>query len=214
MKKILLIAILLIPLLKVNGQGIGSFAPDNEPIKFPPHSFGADIMFSEGGFGLGSFYRKAISDNLTFFTDFSISEAKDEKEVEYIDYFGRVVVFGKKNRIMLLPLNFGLQYRLLSESITDNLRPYINFGAGPAMAVTLPYDLEFFSSFKKAHAYYTLGGYFGFGANFGLDKNSLLGINLRYYVIHLFNDKIEGMEQRYMKDFGGFYLTINIGTMF
>ncbi|MDP2302581.1 MAG: hypothetical protein Q8N03_09195 [Ignavibacteria bacterium] len=214
MKKILLLTILLIPLLKVNGQDIGDFAPDPKPIIFPDNAFGADIMFGEGGFGLGGFYRKSLSDKFTLFTDLSISEAKDEKEVEYVDYYGRVYVFGKKNRIFLIPLNLGLQYRLFSESITDNLRPYINFGAGPSMAVTTPYEMEFFSSFKKARAYYTIGGYFGFGANFGLDTKSLMGINIRYYVIHFFGEGIEGLEKRYNKNFGGFYLTINIGTMF
>lgn len=214
MKKILLITILLIPLLKVNGQGIGSLAPEPEPIIFPVNAFGADIMFSEGGFGLGGFYRKSLSDKFTLFSDISISEAKDEKEVEYVDYYGRVYVFGKKNRIILIPLNFGLQYRVLNDLITDNLRPYFNFGIGPSMAVTTPYEMEFFSSFKKARAHFTVGGYVGFGANFGLDTKSLMGINIRYYAIHFLNGGIEGLENRYKKDFGGFYLTINIGTMF
>ena len=47
---------------------------------------------------------------------------------------------------------------------------------GPCIVVTTPYDREFFNAFGKAHARYTLGGYFGLGANFGLDKSSLVGL--------------------------------------
>jgi hypothetical protein len=195
-------------------QGIGELAPEKEPTKFPPRTLGLDIMFSEGGFGLGGFWRQKFTDELTFSADFSISEAKDEKEFEFVDYFGNVIVYGKKNRIFLLPFYGGLQYRLFSQTISDNLRPYLNLAVGPTMVVTTPYDKEFFNAFHYARAYYTLGGYVGFGANFGLDQKSVMGINIRYYVIHFFDQGIESLYNRYQKELGGFYLTINIGSMY
>lgn len=144
-----------------------------------------------------------------------MSEAKDEQEIEYYDYFTQqYVTVNKKNRIFLLPLNFGLQQRLFEHSITENLRPYINFGAGPSLVLTTPYEKEFFSSFGSAQAKYTLGGYVGLGANFGTDKSNLLGINLRYYVIHFFNDGVESLFGKFQKNLGGFYLTINLGIMY
>ncbi|MEI7812298.1 MAG: acyloxyacyl hydrolase [Ignavibacteria bacterium] len=212
--KTLLILILLLPMLTTSAQRIGELAPEKLPETFPVNSWGIDFMFGEGGFGLGTFYRYNFTTALTGFTDFSVSESKDEKEVEYFDYFGNSTVIGKKNRIFLMPLNFGLQQRLLENSVTDNLRPYINAGIGPSMVVTTPYDYEFFSSFKKAQARFTLGGYFGIGANFGPDKANLLGLNLRYYIIHFFNNGVEGLKNRYMNDLGGFYLTLNLGIMY
>ncbi|SRR5690606_8969913 len=214
MRKLIFAAILLIPLLNVKAQGIGELAPERAPEIFPNNAFGMDIMFSEGGFGLGTFYRRQLSHNLTFFTDFSISEAKDENEFEYVDWFGQTYTVGKKNRVFLLPLNFGLQYRLFEEVLYDNLRPYINAGIGPTMTLTTPYDREFFNAFGKAHAKYALGSYIGFGANFGLDKSSLVGINLRYYFIHFFDQGVESLAGRFKQDLGGFYLTINIGMMY
>jgi len=94
------------------------------------------------------------------------------------------------------------------------LRPYINFGIGPSIVLTTPYKKEFFKSFTWAHAQYTFGGYVGFGANFGIDKSNLIGINLRYYIIHLFNNGVEILQDRYEKNLGGFFLTINLGTMY
>jgi hypothetical protein len=107
-----------------------------------------------------------------------------------------------------------MQYRLFSESLGDNLRPYINIAAGPATVVTTPYDMEFFTAFKKAQAKYTAGGYIGIGANFGLEQKSTLGINLRYYVIHFFDEGVESLAGRFQKNLGGFYITLNLGILY
>ena len=214
MKTLLLTAILLITFLNVNAQGLGELVPPKPPEKFPANAWGIDVMFSEGGFGLGTFYRKQLSGVITAFTDISFSEAEDPREFTFVDYFGNTYVAGKINRAFIIPLNFGIQYRLFENVISDNLRPYINIGAGPSLVLSDPYDQDFFAAFKYAHANYTLGGYIGFGANFGLDKNNLVGINLRYYVIHLFNQGIELLQGKYDKDLGGFFITLNLGTMY
>ncbi len=215
MKKIIFILILIIPFFNSKPQEIGELAPEKQPEEFPDNAFGIDIMFSEGGVGLGTFYRREISRKITLFGDLSFSEAKDDQEVDYYDIFGRPIpVFGKKNRVFLVPLNLGLQYRLFEGDIYDNLRPYLNLGIGPSIVFTTPYEREYFDAFGKAHANYALGGYFGFGANFGLDKSSLIGINLRYYIIHLFNDGVETFYGRYKKDLGGIFLTLNFGFMY
>jgi hypothetical protein len=216
MKKLLLTTILLIPFIIVNAQEIGELAPEKEPEVFPDNALGLDIMFGEGGVGLGGFYRRQLSNKLTGFFDFSISEVKGDNEFQYFDpYFGNPLpIPNKKNRIFLLPFNFGIQYRLFEKLIHDNLRPYLNAGIGPSLAVTTPYEREFFNAFGYAKAKVAMGGYVGFGANFGIDKSSLLGINLRYYVARFFDEGVESLEGRFKKDIGGFYLTINLGFMY
>jgi hypothetical protein len=219
MKRITIsLAILIITFFNVNAQEIGKLAPEKPPMTFPDNAFGADILFSEGGFGLGAFYHHHLSQTITGFVDFSISEAKDEQEFSYTyqDYYGNIYnyTYGKENRIFLLPINFGIQYRLFENVIYDNLRPYINFGIGPTLVLTSPYDKEFFNAFGSAHANYALGGYTGFGANFGIDKSSLIGINIRYYFIHLFNKGVESLYGRPKKDLGGVFLSINLGLMY
>jgi hypothetical protein len=219
MKYLIIAAILIIPCLNIKAQGIGELAPEKAPIVFPNNAFGMDLMFSEGGFGLGAFYRRTVAEDLTVFTDFSISEAKDPQEFTYIDYFGQTQTPGKINRAFLLPLNFGVQYRLFEKVIFDNLRPYIAAAIGPSMVVTTPYDKEFFSAFGKAQARYTLGGYIGIGANFGLDKSSLVGLSVRYYIVHFFNQGIEILDPtltngRLENNLGGVFISLNIGMMY
>jgi hypothetical protein len=215
MKKLLFAAIIIIPLLNVNAQEIGELAPAKEPEVFPDNALGLDIMFSEGGFGLGGFYRRQFSDKVTGFVDLSISEAKDDREIEYYDFFTNTTyTVGKKNRVFIVPVNFGAQYRIFESVIYDNLRPYINAGVGPTMVITTPYREEFFNSFGYAQMRVAAGGYIGFGANFGLDKSSLVGLNVRYYIIQFFDKGVESLTGHYNKTLGGFFLTINIGMMY
>ncbi len=214
MKRLLLI-IFLLPLAFINAQKIGKLAPEKPLEVFPNNAWGADIMFSEGGFGLGTFYRYNLKNDLTAFVDFSISESKDEREVEYYDYYtGQTYTIGKVNRVFMLPVNFGLQFRLFKNDIEENLRPYITFGLGPNMVLTTPYDLEFFKSFSKAKIKYAVGGYVGFGANFGLNKKNLVGLNVRYYYSHLFDEGVENLQNTFRKDIGSIYITLTIGSMF
>ena len=213
MKKIILF-ILLIPIL-INAQKIGSLAEAKPNIDFPNNAVGIDLMIGEGGFGFGSFYRYKFSKTFTGFIDFSISEFKAEREIERFDIFGYPLpVFGKKNRVFMLPLNFGGQYRLFYESLTDNLRPYVSLGVGPTMLVTTPAQEEFFKAFGKAKSQFGAGGYIGFGANFGTNSNNLTGINIRYYYIQLFNDGVEQYFDDFTKSLQQVSLTINIGIMY
>ena len=215
MKTILLsFTILMITYFNVNAQVIGELAPEKEPMVFPNNAYGLDILFSEGGFGLGTFYHHRLTQEITAFADFSVSEAKDEQEFEYVDIYGNTYTYGKANRIFLLPLNFGIQYRLFEHAIYDNLRPYINFGVGPTMVLTTPYIKEFFNAFGSAHANYAFGSYAGFGANFGTDKSNLIGLNIRYYYIHLFNKGVESLIGKPKTNFGGVFLSINLGIMY
>jgi hypothetical protein len=178
------------------------------------NALGLDLLVSNSGFGLGAFYRRQYTDDLYGFGTFSISEVKDDREVEQYDPFtGETFVPGKVNRFLLLPLIFGVQDRLFREDITDNFRPYITAAVGPTLVYSAPYNREFFNSLGHGQAHYTVGGYVGFGAFFGLDPGSLVGVSFRYYFVPL-KDQLESLEGQYMKQFGGFFITINIGTMY
>lgn len=214
MKTLIISIILLIPFLNLNSQGIGEIAPPKDPIVFPPNAWGFDLMISDGGFGFGGFYRHQLTEDFTVFSDISFSESKDDREFEFIDIFGNKFTAGKLNRIFLVPLNFGIQYRLFAKELADNLRPYINAGVGPSLIIATPYSEEFFKAFSKAETKVAAGGYIGFGANFGLNKSSLLGLNFRYYIIKLFGDGVESLAGRPKDVIGGFFVTFNIGFMY
>ena len=181
-------------------------------------AWGVDILVSNNGFGLGGFLRHEYSEDLSGTMTIAFSEAKDNNEVEYVDYYGETYVPGKINRFILIPLHFGVQYRLFAEDIMDNFRPYVNAAVGPTLVFSSPYSREFFNSLGYGQAHYTLGGYIGFGAFFGSGHETLSGVNIRYY----FEPIVGGIDSMMnsdgsiskKKDFGGFFITFNFGSLF
>ena len=214
MKVLTFLLLMLVPFCFTNAQRIGKLAPDKPHIEFPDNSWGADIMFGEGGFGLGTFYKKSFSLNLSGFVDVSLSEAKDSREIEYVDYYGNTFVLNKKNRIFYVPLNFGLQYRLFTNVLTDSFRPYLTAGVGPSFILTNPYEREFFNAIGHTQVHYAAGGYAGLGADIGTSTSSLIGLNVRYYYSHLFTDGVESLIGNWKKDFGGLFISLSIGIMY
>ena len=212
--KSLVYILLFIPILLINAQKIGELAPEKPPTKFPSKAWGADLMFSDGGFGLGIFFRKSFNSTISGFVDVSFSESKNPREFEYYDYYGIPHVIGKENRVFFIPLNFGVNYRLFEKVLTDNLRPYISAGVGPTFGISTPYQEEFFSSFKYAKFHYAVGGYVGFGADFGLSKSNLMGLSMRYYYAKFISKGVEHMKGSLKNDIGGFFITLNIGMMY
>lgn len=199
------------------------------------NSYGMDIMLSNNGFALGGFFRNELMDDLSWTLTLCISDVKDDAEVEQFTYYGTSSVPFKKNRLMMIPLMAGIQYRLFREDIVDNFRPYVSAGAGPTMIFVAPYakdniitfsdgssftqteEIEFFSSLKHGQAKYTVGGYIGAGAFFGIDRSTVSGLAFRYYYIP-FPSGIAVMEENsnrgVMKRFGGFYITLSVGSSF
>ena len=207
---------------------------ENEPQVFR-NAWGIDILISNGGFGLGGFYRREFSDEWFGFASLSVSESKDDREVEQFDlYTNTSYVPGKLNRFLVLPLTFGIQHRLFKDEITENFRPYINAGAGPTMIYVTPFtqitdnggtpqfqQVEFFNALGRGRPHYTLGAFIGFGANFGAEKSNLFGVNFRYYFTYLFGNGlpslyslVDGSVAATKKDFGGFFITLNVGMAY
>jgi hypothetical protein len=79
-------------------------------------------------------------------------------------------------------------------------------------------QVEFFKSLGKGQPHYTVGGFVGFGANFGTERSSIFGINFRYYLTYMLGDGLPslfniatGQVSATKKNFGGFVISLNIG---
>ena len=196
------------------------------------NAWGVDIMLSNNGFGAGAFLRHEFTDELSGFVQLAISDVKDDGEIEYFNqYTGQSYTPGKINRLLLVPLTVGMQYRLFKDEIVDNFRPYVSAGLGPSAIFVAPYSnpqkvtdpvfgtltyyeqIDFFKSLKKGQFKYTLGAYIGAGAYFGLDRGTLTGVSIRYYYVP-YQQGIESMEGVRIKRFGGFYITLNFGSLY
>lgn len=220
-------------------QASNPFDPDSlEELR---NTLSLDILISDDGFGLGIIYRRMFTPEISGFVSFAVSESKDEREVEYVDpYFYTTYVPGKLNRFLVLPLMFGIQYRLFREDIVGTFRPFINGGVGPTMIYQMPFvdltvttagngqqqitdvqPVDFFSAIGRGFPQYTASTFIGFGANFGTDRHNVLGVNFRYYFTYVIGDGLPSLydprtgEVRSRKtSFGGFFITFNVGMAY
>jgi hypothetical protein len=207
MKKLIIITAFLFLITSVFAQGSDTLKPKLKSKGEKENNWSINLTFSDNGFGLGAAKYFKISKDISFNAAILFSGAKDDREFDQTDIFGNSVTPYKVNRLFMFPvLNLGMQIRLFRDDVTDNMRPFINFGVSPAAIMYTPYNESFFSSFKYAKAKYTVGGYAGVGLDYMTNKTSGLSFNLRYYYLHLFGEGINSISTAEMKNFGGIYL--------
>lgn len=207
MKKLIIISAFLFLVTSVFSQGSDTLKPKLKTKGEKENNWSINLTFSDNGFGLGAAKYIKLSKDVTLNAAILFSGAKDDREFDQTDIFGNSVTPYKVNRLFMFPvLNLGMQIRLFRDDVTDNMRPFINFGVSPAAIMYTPYNESFFSSFKYAKAKYTVGGYAGVGLDYMTTKTSGLSFNLRYYYLHLFGEGINSISTAEMKNFGGIYL--------
>ncbi len=172
---------------------------------FIENLMGVDILFSASGLGIGGFGQVNFTTLFAGFFNVAITGTRNTDE--FPDYNGNVP--NKVNRLFTIPLMFGVRHRLFASSLSNNFRPYINGGAGPTVLVALPYSYAFFPSIGHARSYLTGGGFIGLGAEVG-NGRPVIGVNARYFVIP-FSNGLESIRDSRITDFGGLFLTMNIG---
>ncbi len=189
------------------------------------NGLGMNIIFSGNGFGFGGFYQHELSSSLTLVADFFFSGRQNSDEYEVADWrLQRYIVPDKLNRLFMLPLTVGVQYKLGALSFTDALKPFVQAGIGSTFVIAAPYIrdntyYEFFPSFGEATVYARFGGFIGLGTSLPSVGNSISNIVVRYYVIPFGGDGLESMNSSTtqippIRDFGGLFFTFTVGWRF
>jgi hypothetical protein len=169
--------------------------------------WGFGAFFSDYGFGGQLYMSSRFTRNLTGMLSTDFGSAKSDREFGFENEI-------KVNRIFVIPLMASAQYRILSESLGENFRPYITAGAGPVFVMTTPGDQEFFASLGDAAVKTVPGGFGGVGANFGLDKTTTFGASVRYFFIPVPDPGIESLEGKFLTDLSGLFIGVNYGFNF
>lgn len=169
--------------------------------------WGFTAFFSDYGFGAGLYLSSRLSQNLTGVISTDFGTAKSDREFGF-------ETERKINRIMVMPVMASAQYRILRESLGENFRPYVTAGAGPVFVMTTPGQEEFFSSIGSADFRTVPGGFIGAGANFGLDKTTNFGANIRYMFIPVPEPGVESLQGEFLKNLNGLFLGVTYGFNF
>lgn len=179
-------------------------------VSFNPYGTGAgfSLLLTNSGFGVGGYYRQAISRRVSLLAEFSIGSGKDEKEQKFITFFGQSVIPNKKNYLLILPVHVGIQHRVFAESIRENFRPYIQVSGGPVLGWVSPYFrdengngrrdpqekiYDSIGALPKGQARFGVGGTFALGAFFGFSKRTTQGIRMGYTFVY-FTREVQLME--------------------
>lgn len=181
-------------------------------------SIGLDIMFSGSGYGFGMFFQKSISRDFVAVVNTFFTGVRNTSELEVFDgYTGQWVVPGKSNRLSMVPLMFGVNYKLFQSTLGENFRPFLSGGFGPVFIFQNPYVtregqvIDYFSSWKDAQSHIKYGGYIGIGATISVAQKSNFQVNLRYYTIPYGQDGLESIQGNPITNFGGPFVTVSIG---
>ncbi len=171
-----------------------------------PNTWGLTISFSDYGFGGGLFLGHSFSPDLTALLSVDAGSAQASQEVDFLEV-------NQVNRVFVIPMMFSLQYRVFRSDLSDNLRPYVTAGAGPVIAMTTPYNQDFFSAFGDGYSKIVPGGFIGVGANFGTDPKNNFGVNIRYFIIP-YPGSIESTTTESLTNLSGLFLTVGYGFNF
>lgn len=169
--------------------------------------WGFGAFFSDYGFGGQLYLSSRFTRDLTGMISTDFGSAKSDKEFGFENE-------RKINRIFVIPVMASAQYRVLSESLGENFRPYLTAGAGPVFVMTTPGEEEFFSSLGSAAVKTVPGGFAGVGANFGLDKTTTFGASVRYFIVPVPEPGIESLEGKFLTDLSGLFIGVNYGFNF
>jgi hypothetical protein len=201
------------PILSLTTPAQPIFFRSIEPLKEPQNKWALNLVFSDNGYGLGGTYFVPFNKDLSAFGSIFFSSAKDDREFEYTDIYGNTYVPGKINRLFMIPINFGLQYRMFREDVSDNLRPFVNAGFTPTSVIYTPYSKALIPSFGYARAKYTVGGFIGAGMDYVMSRTSAASVNVRYYYINLFGNGIESLQDKPKNFFGGLYFVFSFNFL-
>jgi hypothetical protein len=181
-------------------------------------SIGLDILFSGSGYGFGMFFQKSISKDLVAVVNTFFTGVRNTSELEVFDYYtGQWIVPGKSSRLSMVPLMFGVNYKIFQSNLGENFRPFISGGFGPVFIFQNPYVtqegyvIDYFSSWKDSKTYIKYGGYIGLGATISVAQKSNFQVNLRYYTIPYGEEGLESIQGNPIANFGGPFITISIG---
>ena len=155
--------------------------------------FGLDV----GENGSGIFFNRtwSKSEELCFISEIRIFDVKHPDEIIIQDYYtNRSYKFNDIN-LLLLPLFSGVKYFPFVGKIANNFSPFLSVKAGPILTLDGAESGTFKEKWNTNLDYYfTLGGYFGVGADLWTSNRTILSIRVGYDILPM-KGQIDGSDQ-------------------
>jgi outer membrane protein W len=176
-------------------------------------NWGLGFVYSENGFGFTSKYFVPVSRSSEISFGLLVSGVTDSREIERYDIYGNSLVYGKINRIFMIPLSIGLNKELFKGDIEGDFKPVFNIGISPTLVLLNPYNKNFFNALGYTTTKFAVGPYAGIGVNYKQSESMSLDISLSYYYLPLVNGSVESIQYNEINNVGGFQLLFGIAFM-
>ena len=156
---------------------------------------GLVVRLTNSGFGLGGYYSRALGNNTSFWLSLGFAPGKDEREQKLFNRFGGGFIPDKRNYLLMVPVELGIQQRLFRNSIEDNFRPYLHLSGGPTLGWVSPYfedvddddhfdeglgeeRYDVFEALPRGEPHLGVGGTVVIGAYFGRSRKTTQGLRI------------------------------------
>jgi hypothetical protein len=155
--------------------------------------FGLDV----GERGSGIFFNRtwSQSEELCFISEIRIFDVIHPDEIIIQDYYTNRSYKYNSINLLLIPLFSGAKYYPFVGKIANNFAPFVSAKAGPIISL----DGAESGTFKEKWInnldyYFTLGGYFGVGADLLTSNRTILSIRVGYDILPM-KMQIDGSDQ-------------------
>jgi hypothetical protein len=175
---------------------------------------GFNLFYGIYTYGLGYGLYKRISNDADFIANVNLSYVFDRHSENEIDSSMNVNYLKHESRMYPIIFNVGLEKYFMQNRIDWKVKPILIFGFTPAVIISTPYELSFFSSLKKIQLSYGIGVFAALGFDWQAFKKVGINLTARYSFIPI----ILGKEIYYytgfkVKNIGGFYVNLGITLM-
>jgi hypothetical protein len=108
---------------------------------------------------------------------------RDSKQMDFYDAnYGVPYSINKQNNAYLFDMMLTVKKRLFRETISEELRPFFSAGVGPTYGMNFPESSS--NLYPKQDEYrWTMGGFIGAGADFGVKSSHMVTVRAQYRLI-------------------------------
>lgn len=150
-----------------------------------------DMGISDRGFLVGGTWRYAWNREWSSPAQFAFLFFRESDKIPYYDYYTMRYYEPPSKKIVFLNLRTGIQRRLWTESLAENMQPYLLISAGPTIAFDPANDGGFFSRWGKTQLGYTGNLFVGGGVDFVHSREGQFTISIGYELIY-FPESVDG----------------------
>lgn len=154
--------------------------------------WGFNVQISSEGFVLGGLYNYKIAKYTFFGTSLDMFWVRGKNEQQAINPYTGFIETINSETILILPLQFSIKRRILGESISNTLRPFVILSGGAVKGWYLDGDisrarLDSLTKGDLKTSQFAPTASVGFGADFGKPGQNAYGLDIKWQILRFPN---------------------------